>query len=90
MDILSLPASLDLKTAAELQQALLAKRGQPLQLDATHVERVGGLGLQVLLAARAAWDADGQDLVVHPSSHDFEAGLALLGAHTAMLREAEG
>jgi chemotaxis protein CheX len=59
-----LPAVLDIRAAAPLQAEILASRGQPLTLDASAVERLGGLCLQVLLSARATWAADGQALTV--------------------------
>lgn len=57
-----LPAKLDIRAAGALQTEMLGLRGGPLTLDATAVERLGGLCLQVLLSARATWAADGQPL----------------------------
>ncbi|RZJ31130.1 MAG: STAS domain-containing protein [Brevundimonas sp.] len=59
-----LPSVLDIRAAGPLQAELLGLRGQPVTLDASAVERLGGLCLQVLLSARATWAADGQDLTV--------------------------
>lgn len=59
-----LPAVLDIRAAGPLQAEILASRGQPLALDASAVERLGGLCLQVLLSARSTWAADGQALTV--------------------------
>ncbi|HTI00232.1 MAG TPA: STAS domain-containing protein [Acidisoma sp.] len=73
-----------------MQQDFLAKRGTALRVDAGKVERVGGLCLQVLLAAHAAWAADGQDLVFETMSAEFQAGLALLGVTPEMLTQGEG
>lgn len=87
---LSLPTILDLKAAAPLQQDFLARRGAPLRVDAGKVERVGGLCLQVILAAHVAWSAEGQDLVFETMSAEFKAGLALLGVTPEMLTRAEG
>lgn len=81
---------LDLKAAAQLQQDFLARRGSALRVDASKVERVGGLCLQILLAARAAWSAEGQDLVFETMSAEFQAGLALLGVTPEMLTQGEG
>jgi len=61
---LVLPAVLDIRAAGRLQAELLGLRGRPLTLDASAVERLGGLCLQVLLSARALWAADGQTLTV--------------------------
>ena len=59
-----LPAVLDIRAAGPLQAEILASRGQALTLDASAVERLGGLCLQVLLSARSTWAADGQALTV--------------------------
>jgi len=59
-----LPAVLDIRAAGPLKAEILALRGQALTLDASAVERLGGLCLQVLLSARAAWADDGQVLTV--------------------------
>jgi chemotaxis protein CheX len=63
-DPVVLPAVLDIRAAAPLQAEILGLRGQPLTLDASAVERLGGLCLQVLLSARATWASDGQPLTV--------------------------
>ena len=58
--ILPLPARLDAAATADLRQALLVRRGQPLELQAGDVERVSTPAVQVLLAAARTWAADGQ------------------------------
>ncbi|WP_459674041.1 STAS domain-containing protein [Acidisoma sp. 7E03] len=90
IETLSLPTVLDLKAASQLQQEFLAKRGGALQVDGSKVERIGGLCLQVILAAHAAWLADGQDLVLAPLSAELQAGLVLLGVSPDMLTQAKG
>lgn len=85
-----LPSVLDLKTAATVHQQFLAARGQPLRVEASQVERIGGLGLQVLLAARAAWAADGHKLVIMNMSKELETGLALLGVKPHSFADGEG
>jgi len=59
---LLLPPVLDLRSAADVKAAFLSARGQALRVDASAVERLGGLGLQILLSAVRTWQADGQDL----------------------------
>jgi chemotaxis protein CheX len=71
---------LDLKAAAPLKAALMDRQGQPLMLDASGVQRFGGLCLQVLLAARRSWTDAGQLFAVAPRSAAFEETLALFGA----------
>ncbi|RRN60648.1 STAS domain-containing protein, partial [Caulobacter sp. 602-1] len=57
---IALPETLDLKAAAPLKAAFLERRGTAITVEADQVRRLGGLCLQVLLAARKAWDQDGQ------------------------------
>ena len=60
--VLTLAPVLDLRAAEPLKAELLSRRGEALALDASGVDRPGGLCLQVLLAARKTWAADGLNL----------------------------
>jgi chemotaxis protein CheX len=81
---------LDLKAATPLKAALIERRGHPLELDAADVQRMGGLCLQVLLAAAAAWRADGVSLRVGPRSEAFLDALRLFGGESAFQFQPEG
>lgn len=74
-----LPALLDLKAATPLAECLLSLRGQPVTIDASSVEKIGGQCLQVLLSAVATWKADGHPLQFVAPSESFDSGLQLLG-----------
>jgi chemotaxis protein CheX len=78
--IIALPAVLDLKAARPLASELLARRGGALCLDASRVERLGALCLQVLLSARLTWDADGKPLTLKDPSPVFEEQFRRFGA----------
>ena len=77
---LRLAPVLDLKAATALAADILALRGRDLNIDAAHVRRLGAQCLQVLLAARSSWAADGRRLSFTEISDDFREGIALLGA----------
>ena len=77
---LELPSILDLIAASGLHEAFTSRRGEALAVDAGGVTRLGAQCLQVLLAARAAWAADGMGLAVENISDEFSATLELLGA----------
>jgi len=77
---LELSEVLDLKAAGPLNEQLLALQGQALILDASKVQRIGGLCLQVLIAAQAAWRADNNDFSVAQPSPEFDAGWTLFAA----------
>jgi chemotaxis protein CheX len=82
---LALPAHLDLVAAAPLRSEILARRGQPLDLDGAAVQRLGGLCLQVLLAARAAWSADNQPFRLLTPSSALKEAISTLGAEAALI-----
>ena len=77
---LELPSILDLIAAPGLLEAFISRRGSILAVDAGEVQRLGAQCLQVLLAARAAWAADGQILRLDNPSEEFSAALELMGA----------
>jgi len=72
---------LDLGAAAPLWLDVCAARGKPLEVDASGVERLGGLCLQVLLAAQAQWRRDGVAFAIVNPSPSFIEGTRLMGAH---------
>ena len=77
--ILHLPADLDGLAAASLFEVLTPLVGTDIMIDASHVERIGGLSLQILLAAVSTWKVDGGALEFTNLSLDFVTGLELLG-----------
>ncbi|HRD47693.1 MAG TPA: STAS domain-containing protein [Caulobacter sp.] len=77
---LKLGPILGLDQASPLRDALLGRRGAPLTLDASDVERLSGPCFQVLASARVTWDADGKPFAFSSVSPAFENGLALMGA----------
>ncbi len=77
---MTLPTVLDLAAAGPLQSALLALRGRPATIDASEVQRMGGLCLQVLLAARNMWAADGHGFALNHASQAFTEATTLMAA----------
>lgn len=80
--VLVLEPSLGLKEAMPLKAALMERRGQPVDVDASNVQRLGGLCLQVLLAARRMWANDHQPLTIKAPSDAFGEAVRLFGAAT--------
>ena len=68
---LVLPEVLDLQQAETLRTQLLALRGQPVVIDGSAVERLGGLCLQVLISAQQSWASDGHSLCIDGVSQAF-------------------
>ena len=58
----------------------MAARGAPVDIDASGVQRLGGLCLQVLLSAEATWATDGHDFVISAASPAVAEGARRLGA----------
>jgi len=75
-----LAPNLDLNAGAKLREDLLAKRGAALEVDASQVQRVGALCLQVLIAARHEWEHAKLSLIFTSPSAQFDEGIRLMGA----------
>ncbi len=86
---LKLPAVLDLNAAAPLRSDLLALRGGPVEIDASQVQRIGGLCLQVLMAAKATWANDGKPFEIVSTSAPFLESLKLFGLADPSLEPAQ-
>ncbi len=71
---------LDIQQATPLKAELLSLRGQAAEIDASGVERLGGLCLQVLLSAQQTWQADGHDLSITGASEAFVSQWTAFGA----------
>lgn len=78
--VLVLPEVLDPGAAAPLRSLLLVHRGAALVIDAAGVRHMGGLCLQVLLAAQAAWREDGLPFRILTPSPLFSDVLCLAAA----------
>ena len=76
----ALAETLDLKAAGPLRAALMEARGAPVSIDASAVQRLGGLCLQVLLSAEATWATDGQPFSISTASAAFAEGARRMGA----------
>ncbi|QTC89953.1 STAS domain-containing protein [Brevundimonas goettingensis] len=75
-----LPPVLDILYAEPLRAELLALRGEPVAVDASAVERLGGLCLQVLISAQQTWARDGQALTINTPSEPFATQWKMYGA----------
>lgn len=84
---MQLSSSLDLAAVKPLWAELNASRATPLEIDAANVERLGGLCLQVLLAARRAWQSDGVAFAITNPSQAFTDAVVLMGASELMTAE---
>ncbi len=74
------PAAIDRASVGALRDALVERRALDLTIDVGAVEKIGGLGVQVLLAAAAAWSVDGRELSIVNGSPAFLETLRLTSA----------
>jgi chemotaxis protein CheX len=88
MATIVLTSTLDLKAAQPLKAEIQSHAGGELELDASKVERLGGLCLQVIVAAAAAWAAANQTFRLINVGEAFRKDARLLGA-TGLLPGAE-
>ncbi len=86
---LRLPEYLELSAATPLARALLERRGEPIVLDASSVQRVGAQCIQVLLSARRTWSADGVALSIVNCAPRMIEDLQLLGIDATTLTSGE-
>ena len=77
---LVLAGALDMRAAGPLLEDVQGRRGAPLTVDGSQVERLGGQCLQVILAAQATWAADGHGFEICNPSTALKEGWALMGA----------
>lgn len=82
---LTLPPVLDLRAAAQLKADIHSHAGATLDLDVSNVERLGGLCLQVLVAAEAYWRAAGHGFRLTNAGASFCDDLRLMNATQLML-----
>lgn len=77
---ITLPPVLDFKAACSLKADIQAHAGAPLDLDVSKVERVGGLCLQVVLAAAEAWKVAGLPFQLVHANDTVRNDVRLMGA----------
>lgn len=90
MDHLVLAKRLDLTEAAMLQLVLLEQKGKAVTLNADKVLHLGGLCLQVLLAAAADWRQRGLRLHIEPRSAAFDSALCTFAVPLSALQSETG
>nr|WP_314092608.1 STAS domain-containing protein [uncultured Shinella sp.] len=78
---LSLAPVLDLNEATALHQQLMGLKGNPLVIDASAVERVGALCVQVLMAGAKSWEEEGKSFTFGKVSDPFMKTMQLIGVN---------
>jgi chemotaxis protein CheX len=78
---LSLDSVLDLNAAGSLHTKLMALRGRDVVIDASAVERVGALCLQVLMSASKTWEEEKFSLTFSKMSDALTKTMQLSGVN---------
>lgn len=76
---ITLAPRLDTQAADTLLNTILARRGQDMLLDAGRVSHLGTLCLQILLAARKDWRAQGLKFEFSTCSEAFDRAVSTYG-----------
>lgn len=84
---LPLAAKLDTSAAAELRASLQAVEHDDVVLDASSVEMIGGMCLEVLLTAAAHWKTAGHKIAIQDVSPQMSEDLAWFGLSADTLLE---
>jgi chemotaxis protein CheX len=74
-----LPECIDFSAANQIKEALLARRGSPLAVDAGQVRRTGMQAVQILIAAAKTWQRDGHSYAITNPTAEFLETIALVG-----------
>ena len=77
--LIQVPAKLKAAEAPGLKATLAEKRGRAVALEFGQVTQVGTQCLQVLMAANAAWAADGVPFEIKNMSGDIRDSLRICG-----------
>ncbi|MDB5551279.1 MAG: hypothetical protein JWL86_1263 [Rhizobium sp.] len=78
---LSLEKVLDLNEASNLHGKLMSLRGSDLAIDASAVERVGALCIQVLMSAAKTWEEEKLSFTFSKMSDALTKTMQLIGAN---------
>ncbi|MGG6896320.1 MULTISPECIES: STAS domain-containing protein [Rhizobium] len=82
---ISLAAVLDLNEASTLRGKLMGMRGSNVVIDASGVERIGALCMQVIMAAAKTWDEDKLSFTFSKVSDAFQKTMQMIGVDISHL-----
>ena len=86
---LALAPVLDLNEASALHAKLMELRGNPVEVDASAVERVGALCVQVLMAGAKTWEEEKLSFSFSKMSDAFTKTTQLIGVDVDRLMSKE-
>lgn len=86
---LTLAPKLDLSQVAGLASDIRAYSGENLEIDASQVNHLGALSLQVLIAAARHWSEAGHNFIISSRSGSFDEALAVFGVSLTDVQSGE-
>jgi chemotaxis protein CheX len=84
-DVLKLPRVLDVAAVRAVRKDLLDRRGTAMTIDASDVERIGALGIELLISANRQWLEDDRLLQMTGMSDSMKAAFTDLGLDATTL-----
>ncbi len=81
--VLNPPAKLNGREAEPLKTLLTEKRGRPVTLEFAQVTQLGTQSMQVLMAAKTAWEADALPFEITNMSTEIRETLQICGLSPA-------
>lgn len=84
-DVLKLPQTLDVAAVRAVREDLLTRRGTATTMDASDIERIGALGVELLIAAQRQWQKDDSVLQLVGLSEAVTDAFTDLGLDAAVL-----
>lgn len=76
---IELPRRFDAATARRLAETLGEHRGSALRFEASAVESVSAMGIELIIAIARQWQADGKSFTLSGLSERFKATCQTLG-----------
>lgn len=78
-NVVKLPEVLDVVRTRAVFEDLMCRRGSPVIIDASDVEKASALAIEVLISGRLQWAADGQSFDMTRISDAFSEAWSELG-----------
>lgn len=76
---LELPQKFDTSACEPVLKEFIARRSEPIVVDASKVEFVTSQAVALLLSAKRTWDEEGRGFELNQPSPDFQKDLKTLG-----------
>lgn len=84
-DVLKLPQIMDVAAVRAVRDDLISRRGKPVTIDASAVERIGALGIELLISANRQWTEDERVLQMTGISDATKVAFTDLGLDAATI-----